>query len=692
MGRVRLCSIMVIAAISLLAVPGVASALSWSGPTQLTNPVTQPALNAVTCISPTQCVAVGAGALEATFNPTSLGGASAKPLSTTGLNGVPNLQAVFCPTASQCTAVGDQGDVMTFNPSTRAIIKNRNITGAGTGFYDVACVSTSLCVAGDDAGYMFRFVPGTGVASKRVFDPTTAQFNGIACATSTQCTAVDQIGIEYTFDPTPSPLPVPKHSTLTSNADPLQGIACVAADKCIAGDQKGNTQTFDPASGKSTLQTNPIDPGTQLFGMSCPTTTFCGTIDVDGNAYEGAPGKGAFNHDKLPGMPFSIDSIACASTILCVAADNLGELYVGRGAAWALQTTPNPTGSKGSNLDGVSCLSATACTAVGYFQGTVERTLAEHWNGASWTLQTTPNPVGTTGSYLSGAACPSATACIAVGHYLNGTGKRLTLAEKWNGASWALQTSLNPTGSKGSNLAGVSCVSATACIAVGDYQTTTERTLAEHWNGASWTLQTTPNPVGAKASYLSGVSCTSATVCTAVGHYVNSTGKSVTLAEKWNGSTWVVQTTANPTGAAGSSLGAVSCPSATACTAVGNWAGSGGTQLTLAEKWNGASWLLQTTPNPAGAFGSFLTGVSCTSATACLAVGNSADTAGFQTTLAEIWNGASWQVQTSPNPGQSDGSVLGAISCRALTPCVAVGTWLNVAAADLQMTLAERYS
>jgi hypothetical protein len=44
-------------------------------------------------------------------------------------------------------------------------------------------------------------------------------------------------------------------------------------------------------------------------------------------------------------------------------------------------------------------------------------------------------------------------------------------------------------------------------------------TLAEAWNGVTWVVQHTPSPAKAKESELSGVSCTAATTCTAVGHW-----------------------------------------------------------------------------------------------------------------------------------------------------------------------------
>ena len=51
---------------------------------------------------------------------------------------------------------------------------------------------------------------------------------------------------------------------------------------------------------------------------------------------------------------------------------------VAAAAGWSIQTTPNPAGGSGSILNGVSCTSASACTAVG---NSSNGTLAEGWNG-----------------------------------------------------------------------------------------------------------------------------------------------------------------------------------------------------------------------------------------------------------------------------------------------------------------------
>ena len=328
------------------------------------------------------------------------------------------------------------------------------------------------------------------------------------------------------------------------------------------------------------------------------------------------------------------------------------------GTAWTIRTTPNPTGATNSLLFGVSCTSAMACTAVGTYTTSAgtQLTLAERWNGTSWTIQPTPNPSGAQSSFLSGVSCTSATACTAVGGYTKADGTALTLAEAWDGATWTIQSTPNPT--QDSVLSGVSCTSATACTRVGSGQ---NGTLAERWDGTTWTIQTTPNPTGL-SSVLSGVSCTSATACTAVGRSNAFPGRSAgTLAEAWDGATWTIQTT--PSVGQTSGLFEVSCTTANACSAVG-----GSDNTTLAERWDGSTWAIQTTPNPSGAGAPLLLGVSCTSATACTAVGS-----GQNGTLAEAWDGTAWTIQPTPNPTGIPN--LSGVACTSATACTAVGRY-----------------
>jgi len=111
-------------------------------------------------------------------------------------------------------------------------------------------------------------------------------------------------------------------------------------------------------------------------------------------------------------------------------------------------------------------------------------------------------------------------------------------------------------------------------------------------------------------------------------------------------------TTAGVSAPLGAKLSAVSCPSSTICIAVGYAAESA---RVLAERWNGTSWKILPAPNPRGATSSSLNGVSCSSATACIAVGGDdkqADPLIAAAPLAERWNGTSWNVLPTPDPAQ----------------------------------------
>ncbi len=133
-----------------------------------------------------------------------------------------------------------------------------------------------------------------------------------------------------------------------------------------------------------------------------------------------------------------------------------------------------------------------------------------------WSVTPSPNPRVPTGQ-LFWVSCPAADSCMAVGTYVKTSGEGVNLAEQWNGTSWRILPTPNPSGIALSGLLGVACTSASACTAVGASTTTTGavRAVAEEWNGTSWSMQPTPSLAGGSA--LNSVSCTSASACTAVG-------------------------------------------------------------------------------------------------------------------------------------------------------------------------------
>ncbi len=157
---------------------------------------------------------------------------------------------------------------------------------------------------------------------------------------------------------------------------------------------------------------------------------------------------------------------------------------------------------------------------------------------------------------------------------------------------------------------------------------------------------------------------------------------------------WSIQRAPDPEGAQYSVLSGVSCTSPEACIAVGYFTNRAGVGVTLAERWNGSRWAIQRTPNPAGATSSLLFGVSCASRTACTAVGSVTNRAGTAVPLAERWNGTRWAIQRIRRPPHAHAGALdylGGVSCPSVTTCVAVGHSGN-SLGTAGTTLVERWN
>ena len=346
-------------------------------------------------------------------------------------------------------------------------------------------------------------------------------------------------------------------------------------------------------------------------------------------------------------------------------------------AVWSVVPSPNPAGAMQDQLLGVSCRSTTSCFAVGdYTRGTMD-SLVERWNGGSWEIMHSRNPVGFTSASLVGVSCPSTTSCFAVGSYTKFPIVR-TLIEHWNGSRWAIMSSPNPTKSRTSQLAGVSCPSETSCFAVGFSLGGGIRPLVEHWNGSRWSFMMNRSPPNDAS--LGSVSCPSAKSCFAVGRYDSFRGgfavKSVV--EHWNGrGSWSTMLgTPNPT--SDTALGGVSCPSPTNCFAVGY------SNRSVIEHWGGrGDWSVMASPDLG--FGSVLGGVSCSNTTSCVAIGTSAS---ILYGVVEQWNGKSWSLSSTVSLPVQFG--LAGVSCPRTNNCFAVGS--RPPNTDRSKTLIERYA
>ncbi len=347
------------------------------------------------------------------------------------------------------------------------------------------------------------------------------------------------------------------------------------------------------------------------------------------------------------------------------------------GAAGALSSPPTVAatnwtdfgaapGAGDNGLLAVSCTSSSFCVAVGTQKSsTGGAQLIEQWNGTSWTVMPGVSFPLSASNVLDGVSCVGSDFCLTVGGAASGP-----IAEAWNGSTWSQVTVPSPNGS--GVLYSVSCVAATTCETFGTDYAGGVTMFGDQWNGSTLSLEPAQTPSGpfVTESGATGMDCKTATWCVAVG----SVSQDSPFAEMWNGTSWVLMNgLATPQGASSSKLTSVSCVGTTFCQAVGQLTASGRNQ-SLVESWNGSTWVQSpNVPDTSPSLNQMLDGVDCFSATTCTAVGDASTSSGpSPATLAMNWNGSSWSITATPNPG-ADSTQFAAVSCLTDWACVAVG-------------------
>jgi hypothetical protein len=337
-------------------------------------------------------------------------------------------------------------------------------------------------------------------------------------------------------------------------------------------------------------------------------------------------------------------------------------------SAWSIVTSPNVPGAQFNVLSNVSCSGPTNCMAVGWSAvngASPELTLTEHWNGSTWAVVSSPNVNASTNNVLNDVACPSANACVAVGYSFNGT-NQLTLTEWWNGTTWAVVPSPNPSPTH-NLLAGVACTSVTNCVAVGSTGNGPAQTLVESWNGSAWSV--VPSPNGPGNNFMGSVSCPLPTSCMALGSDAGGP-----LFESWNGSAWSIVPSPNVTGALSVELNDVTCTNPSFCVAVGDQNVAAMSYPSLVEMWNGTSWSIVPSPSMPSSDENVLDGVSCTDPANCVATGHWSDVNDtVDQTFIERWDGTAWSIVPSPNTSPTLQNDLAGVTCSAGTQCIAMG-------------------
>ena len=126
----------------------------------------------------------------------------------------------------------------------------------------------------------------------------------------------------------------------------------------------------------------------------------------------------------------------------------VGALAMAGCASWIRPSYARPSSSSGNTLTSVSCPAVNACLAVGVTNPNGSPSpLAERWDGHTWILLPTLGISGALSPELDGVSCSSPDACTAVGTYITSSPSAYKgFAARWNGSGWAVQAIAAPTG------------------------------------------------------------------------------------------------------------------------------------------------------------------------------------------------------------------------------------------------------
>lgn len=371
------------------------------------------------------------------------------------------------------------------------------------------------------------------------------------------------------------------------------------------------------------------------------------------------------------GAPSSIGGsrVSCASATSCLAVSENVNRAGGSaptadywtGAAWKPVAVPLPRGTAGAGgLNGVSCKPG-ACLAVGSYNTAAGDTfpLAWTWNGKALTpVAAPPMPAGVVNFSVGDVSCVTASSCVMIGSAFtsSATPRLIVVIDRWESGKWTMRT-VGLTAGTYAEFDGLSCLSASYCVAsaLGISSSFGIKPLLASWNGTALRLFNAPVPRGVSSALLTDVSCVSAVSCVATGDSLSlSNGASYGFTDVLTGKTWAAAAIAWPKGSASSLLMAVSCASAKSCVAVGvdgvNAASTANSGHAAAVSYNGKAWTVQkNVPLPARGTVSEFGGVSCATATRCVASGQLGQVNGNAAApLNGVWNGASWKLVRLP--------------------------------------------
>jgi hypothetical protein len=230
-----------------------------------------------------------------------------------------------------------------------------------------------------------------------------SDLNSVTCVSSAVCWAVGgKPGsplAEHWNGSTWSVVPVPD-GTLLKHPEPtgLVGVSCVSAEDCWAvgnyvvtvGSSASYTSVFEHWNGSSWSATTTAqaseDPG--VTGIACVSSSDCWAV---GSVDTGSEGN----------------------------SQTLTERW--NGTRWSIVKSANTSPLYNDELAGVTCTSAANCWAVGAaaYGTPTSPALTEHWNGSAWSI--VPSTPVSTEDLVNSVTCTDARDCWSVGQSFGST-------------------------------------------------------------------------------------------------------------------------------------------------------------------------------------------------------------------------------------------------------------------------------
>ncbi len=363
----------------------------------------------------------------------------------------------------------------------------------------------------------------------------------------------------------------------------------------------------------------------------------------------------------------SLYSTACTGSGTCVAGgnytDSLGRLqaYIAsesrghwlRGVKLALPAIA--VAQPNAQVDGVACISAGNCVAVGSFAhdaSNADALIVSETHG-KWSRGFVPRPPANangTVSFMDAVACTPKGFCAAVGGYHDKSGHFQAMAlAKPAGQRWQQAVEITaPTGAAADPITtpnGIACTATGKCVTVGYYGVPGPGSHIQAFgavlSGGNWhravRISLPANGQTADRAYLDGVSCRSGT-CTAVGgYYFGANAYRAMWVTESNGhfraGKEIIKAPADAAPVADTVLAGISCPTSGPCVAAGYYNNTPGHQvgmyMTLASgKWTAATLKPPLNAGANSAQRSVVNSVSCTGTGHCTVAGWYTDAAG----------------------------------------------------------------